>query len=82
VTIQASSLRPPPDATDSAPVTVRLAVAGAESVASGGGRSELAWIVTAILADVETSYRIGVESRELLRQTQRLADGTRVDFAR
>jgi len=65
-----------------ATATARVRVVGSEQVPAGGGRDEEAWILAVTLADIETAYRIGIESRELLQQTQRLADGTRVDFVR
>jgi len=65
-----------------ATVTGRVEVTGSETVDAGLGRSETAWIVRVTLDDEASDYRIGTESRELLAQSQRLVDGTRVDFVR
>jgi len=63
-------------------VTGRIAVLGGETVDAGLGFREEAWIVAVTLGDETSEYRIGAESHELLAQSQRLLDGTRVDFVR
>jgi len=65
-----------------AAVSGKIRVLGSETVDAGLGFRETAWVVAVALDDETSEYRIGCESHELLAQSQRLLDGTRVDFVR